>query len=128
MSTPTFMLRATARRLAEGAVSRLDIPGIQAFAGTYQSPTRSRLIAEIATALGGTGLLRCSHLLAFMEAAESVRVNVYTSGAGAYFEDPELNLRRRAAALLPDPEAFPRPDTVRKVLALFDIATFKPPI
>jgi len=120
----TFLHRQTARDLAARAVESLTIPAVDGDDGTYQSPTRGRLRAAVAQALGGQGLTRASHLIELLDAVERVRARVSVTAENGTWEPPELNLRRRAAALLPRPQALVRPATAREVLELINLATF----
>lgn len=120
----TFLHRSTARTLAAAAIAALAIPAATGEDGTYQSPTRGRLRAAVEQALGGQGLTRASHLLELLDAVERVRDRVAVTAASGTWEPPELNLRRRAAVMLPRPQALVRPSTAREVLELLTLATF----
>jgi hypothetical protein len=119
-----FLKKATAKLLASAAVESLDIPASTASGGTYQSPAKSRLKAEVIAIFSGKGLTRASHLLALLKAVESVRVRQATTGGEGSWEAPELNLRRRSESMLPRPEALVRPKTAREVLDLMQLAVF----
>lgn len=119
-----FLSKVTLRARILTTIQGLTIPDVAAAAGSYQNPKRSKLIAAAETALNGSGLARASHLLAFVEAAEAVRTLQYTTTAGGAYEDPALNLRRRAAALLPNPDSLLKPETASQMLDLLTHVSF----
>lgn len=119
-----FLSKASLRALVLSTVQGLAIPAVAASAGSFQNPKRSKLIAAAETAIGGPGLARARHLRDFVEAAEAVRTIQYTPAATGSYEDPALNLRRRTAALLPNPEHLLKPQTARTVLDLLNHVSF----
>jgi hypothetical protein len=119
-----FLKRSTAKQWADEIIAGLSIPAVTATAGTYQNPARAKINALTASLLVGQGLTRASHLLALLSGVEELRTTQYTTATAGSWEAPELNLRRRAEALLPRPDDLVKPTTARAVLELMKLATF----
>lgn len=119
-----FLKRSTAKQWADEIIAGLSIPAVSASAGTYENPARAKLQALTGSLFVGQGLTRASHLLALLSAVEELRADQYTSAEAGSWEDPQLNLRRRAEALLPRPDDLVKPTTARAVLELMKLATF----
>lgn len=126
MAEETFLSRATARELARKAVETMVIPPSAGTAGTYQSPKKSKILAEIENCFAGEGLTRASHLQAWVDVVERVRVTEYTAASAGNYEDPDLNLSRQATKRLPQADLFVRPETAQEIFDLVQAANFTP--
>ena len=126
MAEETFLSRSTAREWATAAIKAATIPAATGASGTYQSPAKSKVLAAIESCFAGEGLTRASHMQAWMDVVEKVRVNVYTAAASGSYEDPELNLSRKTAKLLPQADLMVLPATARTLFDLVKAANFTP--
>lgn len=114
----TWLTTATLKTMAQAVVAGLNLSTSTASSGTYQSPTKSRLL-QACDALPKTGLTKSRHLLTLADAFEAARTPDYSTASSGVYEIGDRNLRRAAGKLLKKPNSFVKKATAEKVLALF---------